>query len=37
MVASVGPRLAVQAAELFGELTDHEYDELLVDPETHAR
>ena len=35
VVASVGPRLAVQAAELFGELTDHEYDELLVDPETY--
>jgi exonuclease SbcC len=35
VVASVGPRLAIQAAELFGELTDHEYDELLVDPETY--
>jgi exonuclease SbcC len=35
VVACVGPRLAVQAAELFGELTDHEYDELLVDPETY--
>ena len=35
VVASVGPRLAVQAAELFGELTDHEYDELQVDPETY--
>lgn len=34
VVASVGPRLAVQAADLFGELTDHEYDELQVDPET---
>jgi exonuclease SbcC len=34
VVASVGPRLAHQAAQLFGELTDHEYDELLVDPET---
>jgi len=34
VVASVGPRLAVQAAELFGELTDHEYDELRVDAET---
>jgi exonuclease SbcC len=34
VVASVGPRLAQQAAELFGELTDHDYDELLVDPET---
>ena len=35
VVASVGPRLAVQAAELFAELTDHEYDELQVDPETY--
>jgi exonuclease SbcC len=35
VVASVGPRLALQAAELFGELTDHEYDELQVDPETY--
>ncbi|MGI8751279.1 MAG: AAA family ATPase [Acidimicrobiales bacterium] len=34
VVASVGPRLALQAAELFGELTDHDYDELRVDPET---
>ncbi|MST34482.1 hypothetical protein GHK86_17360 [Acidimicrobiaceae bacterium USS-CC1] len=35
VVASVGPRLAAQAAELFGELTDREYDRLLVDPETY--
>ncbi len=35
LVASVGPRLAAQAAELFGELTDHEYDELQVDPESY--
>ena len=35
VVASVGPRLAAQAAELFGELTDREYDQLLVDPETY--
>jgi exonuclease SbcC len=35
VVASVGPRLAAQAAELFGELTDREYDELKVDPETY--
>jgi DNA repair protein SbcC/Rad50 len=35
VVATVGPRLAVQAAELFGELTDHEYDQLEVDPETY--
>ncbi len=36
VVASVGPRLALQAAELFAELTDHEYDELQVDPETYG-
>jgi DNA repair exonuclease SbcCD ATPase subunit len=35
VVASVGPRLAAQAAELFGELTDQEYDRLEVDPETY--
>jgi exonuclease SbcC len=35
VVATVGPRLAVQAADLFGELTDHEYDRLEVDPETY--
>jgi exonuclease SbcC len=35
VVASVGPRLAAQAASLFGELTDHEYDQLEVDPETY--
>lgn len=35
VVASVGPRLATQAADLFGELTDREYDQLLVDPETY--
>jgi exonuclease SbcC len=35
VVASVGPRLAVQAADLFAELTDHEYEELQVDPETY--
>ena len=35
VVAAVGPRLAVQAAELFAELTDHEYDQLQVDPETY--
>ncbi|HLK42513.1 MAG TPA: SMC family ATPase [Thermoleophilia bacterium] len=35
VVATVGPRLAAQAAELFGELTDHEYDRLDVDPETY--
>lgn len=36
VVASVGPRLAVQAAELFAELTDNEYDQLQVDPETYG-
>jgi exonuclease SbcC len=35
VVASVGPRLAVQAAELFGELTEHEYDRLEVDADTY--
>lgn len=36
VVASVGPRLAAQAAELFAELTDNEYDRLEVDPETYG-
>jgi len=36
VVASVGPRLAVQAAELFDELTDNEYDRLEVDAETYG-
>jgi DNA repair exonuclease SbcCD ATPase subunit len=35
-VATVGPRLSMQAAELFGELTDNEYDRLEVDPETYG-
>ena len=35
VVATVGPRLSAQAAELFAELTDHEYDLLQVDPETY--
>ncbi|HEX3426262.1 MAG TPA: SMC family ATPase [Acidimicrobiales bacterium] len=35
VVATVGPRLAVQAAELFAELTDNEYDYLKVDPESY--
>jgi exonuclease SbcC len=35
LVASVGPRLSAQAAELFAELTDREYDRLEVDPETY--
>jgi exonuclease SbcC len=36
VVASVGPRLAAQAAALFAELTDNEYDRLEVDPETYG-
>lgn len=36
VVASVGPCLAVQAAELFSELTDNEYDRLEVDSETYG-
>lgn len=35
VVASVGPRLALQAADLFGELTDHEYESIEVDPDTY--
>jgi exonuclease SbcC len=35
VVQSVGPLLAQQAAELFAELTDHEYDTLDVNPETY--
>jgi len=35
LVASVGPRLSTQAAELFSELTDAEYDQLEVDPDTY--
>jgi exonuclease SbcC len=35
VVATVGPRLSGQAADLFAELTDHEYDRLEVDPETY--
>jgi DNA repair exonuclease SbcCD ATPase subunit len=35
VVATAGPRLSAQAAELFAELTDHEYDLLKVDPETY--
>jgi exonuclease SbcC len=34
-VATVGPRLSFQAADLFGELTDNEYDRLEVDPQTY--
>lgn len=35
VVATVGPRLSAQAAELFAEFTDAEYDLLQVDPETY--
>ncbi len=35
VVSAIGPRLSAQAAELFAELTDHEYDLLQVDPETY--
>jgi exonuclease SbcC len=35
VVASVGPRLAEQAADLFAELTDREYETLDVDPDTY--
>jgi DNA repair exonuclease SbcCD ATPase subunit len=35
VVQSVGPLLAHQAADLFAELTDHEYDTLNVNPETY--
>ena len=35
VVASVGPSLAMQAAELFSELTDHEYEQLQVDPDNY--
>ncbi|HET9732782.1 MAG TPA: SMC family ATPase [Acidimicrobiales bacterium] len=35
VVATVGPRLSSHAADLFAELTDHEYDRLEVDPETY--
>jgi len=35
VVSTVGPRLSIQAAELFSEFTDAEYDLLQVDPETY--
>ena len=34
VVQAIGPQLAMQAADLFAELTDHEYEQLDVDPET---
>jgi exonuclease SbcC len=36
LVGAVGPRLSRQAASLFAELTDSEYDELQVDPDTYG-
>ncbi|HWH35189.1 MAG TPA: SMC family ATPase [Acidimicrobiales bacterium] len=36
LVGTVGPRLSRQAASLFAELTDAEYDELRVDPDTYG-
>ena len=35
VVGTVGPRLANEAAALFAELTDGEYDQLELDPETY--
>ena len=35
VVSTVGPRLSAQAAELFAELTDNEYDQLELDPDTY--
>jgi exonuclease SbcC len=35
LVGEVGPRLSREAADLFAELTDREYDELQVDPDTY--
>ncbi|MGH9301359.1 MAG: ATP-binding protein, partial [Acidimicrobiales bacterium] len=35
VVSAIGPRLSVQAADLFAELTDKEYDKLEVDPNSY--
>ena len=35
VVASVGPTLSAQAADLFSELTDREYERLEVDPDSY--
>ncbi|MHB1445142.1 MAG: AAA family ATPase [Acidimicrobiales bacterium] len=35
VVASVGPALSAQAADLFSELTDREYERLEVDPDSY--
>jgi DNA repair protein SbcC/Rad50 len=36
LVSRLGRRLSVEAAGLFAELTDHEYQDLVVDPEDYA-
>jgi exonuclease SbcC len=36
LVSRLGRRLSVEAAELFGELTEHEYQDLVVDPEDYS-
>jgi DNA repair exonuclease SbcCD ATPase subunit len=36
LVSRLGRRLSVEAAALFAELTDHEYQDLVVDPEDYA-
>ena len=35
LVGLIGPRLSIQAGELFNDLTGHDYDGLEVDPETY--
>jgi exonuclease SbcC len=35
VVATIGPQLAAHAAELFAELTDHDYESLEVDPDNY--
>ncbi len=36
LVSRLGRRLSVEAAGLFAELTDHEYQDLVVDPEDYS-
>jgi DNA repair exonuclease SbcCD ATPase subunit len=36
LVSRLGRRLSVESAALFAELTDHEYQDLVVDPEDYA-
>src|SRR6266536_920325 len=36
LVARLGRRLSVEAAGLFAELTDHEYQDMVVDPEDYS-